>query len=993
MGSVPGLGLGTCEHPEALSQLQVPPSLALESRRSKEAQEASNPETCTPTSDPIPLAAGPSHTPPWLPLDFQIQASGVFDHPQPHVISLDDCSEASKALGELEDASCCEHQEPHPFHSVPTEEVELRPTAPQSPQPKSLQPLPPPLPLTASKPGILLPSAALRRSESFHSGELGDESPCRLAAEDFSKALTFLGRVPFLRRVPKQELPLLVQRMIQQDFMDGQVVLNQGDDNNGLFIILSGQAEVVRQEGLGPPEKLVTLRPGDYFGEQELLHPQEARATVLAARADDSDWADGPALSTLFVSHDTFWGQGLQVWLTLPKRRPVKDFRMLRDQIETMQRSNSAVSSKFSHEARQKTQEERTSLSTAIRANNGLATFCHLNDDQVDELVDAARRCEVQAGQVVVRQGDVQAGSFYVVQDGAFQLAGRGCRGTLREGPGNWEARVEAGGSWGEQELIYSKPSLATVTALETSTLWVISHTSLMRTLKEAVEARVQSYVEELRRVNLFSGLYNEELKALAEVVTEVEYEKDEAIVTAGEDSFTCFVVVDGTATIFRDGQAVHHLAASRAKRTAVCCGEEELLRGGLRVATVMVTSEKLTALAFDKATFDIIIKPLDELLQDVEEQRAPGTLSSCSGSPRPRVGSFDKKVHWWSIQDPGVSRSASEKAKEIRREDLELRGQLGSGASGTVELAVHRETRRQYALKRVRRSSLADSWSKRQIMAEKAILTMTSSPFVVKLYATYRDTKALSFLFELVDGGDLLHTLCIHQLFNNEEVARFYAVGLSLALKHIHERRIIHRDLKPENVLLDAAGWPKLSDFGLAKFCIGKSYTMCGTLNYMAPETLSQRGQSEGVDWWALGVLTYEMMASRTPFESPDQDDTKMCASIQRGISDPEAWPWPDSFPSDLRQFIAGLLEPHPSRRFPLQRGRFANVKSHPWLGNFQWDLYEKKLLPHPASCFNAAASFAESASSGEQTPVILSPSEDWGELSTATSAWDEEF
>merc|ERR1712007_404298 len=95
------------------------------------------------------------------------------------------------------------------------------------------------------------------------------------------------------------------------------------------------------------------------------------------------------------------------------------------------------------------------------------------------------------------------------------------------------------------------------------------------------------------------------------------------------------------------------------------------------------------------------------------------------------------------------------------------------------------------------------------------------------------------AFLLELAPGGDLLHAFLRCELYGHETCTRFYAAGVMLAFVHLHERCIIHRDIKPENVLLDGRCWPKLTDFGIAKCSVGKTFTVCGTLPYMSPEAL----------------------------------------------------------------------------------------------------------------------------------------------------------
>merc|ERR1719502_1038004 len=119
----------------------------------------------------------------------------------------------------------------------------------------------------------------------------------------------------------------------------------------------------------------------------------------------------------------------------------------------------------------------------------------------------------------------------------------------------------------------------------------------------------------------------------------------------------------------------------------------------------------------------------------------------------------------------------------------------------------------------------------------------MTCSPFLVQLYATYKSPRSLAFLLELVTGGDLRHAMYRGGVCGNMDCARFYCAGILLAVEHLHARHIVHRDLKPDNVLLDENGWPKVTDLGLAKFCVCKTHTVSGTPHYMAPEVFHASG------------------------------------------------------------------------------------------------------------------------------------------------------
>jgi len=847
---------------------------------------------------------------------------------------------------------------------------------------------------TGSPPRAWLPDSCVRRQDTYI-----DDRPERILCEldhgDYEQAIDFISEVPLLQGLPKANVPLLVQSMRKVQYEFGEVVIHQGQLNNQLFIILHGEATVSRRASisspasehcppagfsphgsanpswpLGPGEtRLMSLAAGDYFGEQELLHEETARATVRATGVDS------PSLVIFSISHEAFWRLGLQEHLIIPRRRCVVDMREARR--ASKQREDAA------RRPLQKTQADRELIFSVIRANARLNAICPLTDDLIQQLADVAIRESVAEDTVVMQQGDLHSGRFYIVEEGSFEVSrfrcvsGRSspCKGVGWEGQsplrkatarspskGSPPLRIAASGSFGELELLCSAPCAATVRALEDSIVWVIDHSDFTSVLRNRFKARLEGYVEALRSVRLLSSLYHEELLALAEALTEASYKMGKQVISEGESGSTFFVLVEGEVVFERDGAEISRLTASRVTGIAHCFGEEELLRPGPRTATVRVTSPSATFLALDKACFDLILEPLDDLLRQIKEKG--DTRSAAVASKDVQLA---QEATWWSM-------ACEYRDEPIEPKALQVRGCLGAGGAGSVCLAVDTRTGRQYALKRLVRERLQDTWSQRQVLNEKTILSMTCSPFVVNLHQTFRDEEALYFLLELAPGGDLLNFWVRSELHGHSASARFFAAGTVLALSHLHARRIIHRDVKPENILLDANGWPKLTDFGVAKFCIGRTFTICGTPNYMAPETLRQCGQTEAVDWWALGVFTYEMMAGRTPFERADEDLIKMFAAIQRGIPEPEAWNWPTAFDADIRSFAASLLHPRPTERLPMHANGLAELQDHAWFRGINWSTYEARAIDvpfrPPASVDAALRGDVEDADVGEETP-----------------------
>merc|ERR1719160_2432361 len=199
--------------------------------------------------------------------------------------------------------------------------------------------------------------------------------------------------------------------------------------------------------------------------------------------------------------------------------------------------------------------------------------------------------------------------------------------------------------------------------------------------------------------------------------------------------------------------------------------------------------------------------------------------------------------------------------------------------------------------------------------MNEKRILQMTCSPFIIKLYETYNGAQSLYFLLECALGGELYATYNRKGLHGSEKHAKFYIAGTTLAFEHLHERRIIYRDLKPENLLLTDKGHLKLTDMGLAKFVIGKSYTTCGTPDYFAPEVIASIGHTVSVDWWTLGILIFELMTGHPPFESSDPMGIYM--KVMQGI---EKVRFPHTCHGQIEELVKSLCKKEPSERLPMK-------------------------------------------------------------------------
>lgn len=245
---------------------------------------------------------------------------------------------------------------------------------------------------------------------------------------------------------------------------------------------------------------------------------------------------------------------------------------------------------------------------------------------------------------------------------------------------------------------------------------------------------------------------------------------------------------------------------------------------------------------------------------------------------------------------------------------DFQRLSVLGLGSFGRVVLAKHISTGELYALKLIAFSKLRLKKDLERTKTERDVLCDIEHEHVVKLYFAYRTKSHFALVSEYCPGGELFQHLCKKRALKSEAVA-FYAAELMLALGYVHGRGIVYRDVKPENCVLDARGHLKLVDFGLAKANIFEKYSgahsVCGTLEYMAPDVLAKKPSGYGlaVDWWGLGVWTYELLTGLPPWRSKDR--AKLFRNIRRA---------PIKIPPyvslEAGAFLAVLLRRHPRQR-----------------------------------------------------------------------------
>lgn len=550
-----------------------------------------------------------------------------------------------------------------------------------------------------------------------------------------------------------------------------------------------------------------------------------------------------------------------------------------------------------------KDDSSRQLIREAIQDNDFLQ---NLDNVQIREIVDCMYPVEFQKDSIIIREGEI--GSIvYVLQEGKLEVTKSG----------HVLSTISPGKVFGELAILYNCTRTATVRALGPCRLWAIDRHVFQSIMMRTGIQRHKQHMEFLQSVPAFRGLTNDAVSNIADVLDEVHYDNGVYIIRQFARGDTFYIIAKGKVKVTKTDQDSNAETTIRILERGDFFGEKALQTEDVRSANIIAyDSEGVDCLVLEREAYNRLIRKLDVIHKTYDE------------------GDFPEIV----IDLPSYLSSAT-------LDSFKTVATLGVGGFGRVELVQMRnDAQRTFAMKKMKKQHIVDTNQQEHILNEKRIMAEARSDFIVRLYMTFKDAKHLYMLMEVCLGGELWTLLRDRYAFD-DTTTRFYT-GCSIeALIYLHGKGIVYRDLKPENVLIDNAGYAKLVDFGFAKK-IGqgrKTWTFCGTPEYVSPEIILNRGHDFASDLWSLGIFMYELLTGSPPFSMPDPMRTYNM--ILRGI---DAIDFSRKIKKTAQLVIKKLCRESPSERLGYGPNGIKDVQKHKWFEGFDWEgLRRRTLLP----------------------------------------------
>jgi cGMP-dependent protein kinase len=548
-------------------------------------------------------------------------------------------------------------------------------------------------------------------------------------------------------------------------------------------------------------------------------------------------------------------------------------------------------------------------------------------------MAEAAQYISYPAGQKIIEKGTV-GNIFYVIKSGDVV-----CK-DLKDNKS--EVCLGAGDFVGERALLTDELRSGNVYAVEEVQVVAIDRDTfqeLMGSLETVLDRNLS--MRALKSMGLLVTLSEDELTQLSGALHERSYAEGDYIIKQFDKGNEFFIIKSGSVAVTvnvtstssaassRDGGEAQDQQEKQEKQVDTMeandyFGEMSLIEDEQRSANIVAATESVVCLVLDKSNFARLLGP------------------SRVAMTREAVGrKVNKALH----------------ITDVTMADVDVMTVLGTGNFSVVKLVKHKQTKDTMAVKIMSKVALVAKGQAGNIIGERDMLLLVHHPFVMRLIATSQDAMQLYMFTELCMGGELFSYLHESRTRRTHAIpmaeAIFFAGCVTEALEHMHSKGIVYRDLKPENVMLDQDGYCKLVDFGFARRLDTRLFTICGTMEYLAPEVLLRKGYGKGCDYWGLGILIFEMVVGKTPWAGGTQktwgrqDELQQAEAICNGFSAYNIPPFIRV--ASCKDIMKGLLAQDPAKRLGCMKDGAGGIKSHAWFATLDWGNLRSKQIPAP--------------------------------------------
>ncbi|XP_077075734.1 cGMP-dependent protein kinase 1 [Siphateles boraxobius] len=544
-----------------------------------------------------------------------------------------------------------------------------------------------------------------------------------------------------------------------------------------------------------------------------------------------------------------------------------------------------------------KTASETAQIVKAIGKNDFLR---RLDEEQISMMVELMKVLDCGPGDIIIREG-TDGDSMYIVAAGELKVtqAGRDLR------------TLSSGDMFGELAILYNCKRTASVKAVTAVKLWCIERQTYRSIMTNKSKMKREQLMGFLKTACTLKALNDVQLSKIIDSMEEVKFQNNEVIVREGAEGNTFYIILKGEVLVTKKVNGQQKIIRKMSEGEHF--GELALIREILRTATCTAVGV-VTCFSIDKEIFEETI-PFESLelhddadsLEDVEKPEKVGPETSLK---------LKELI-------PVPYQEGSYQGEPVT---------LGVGGFGKVELVTTLQDRKYFAMKKISKQHIVAKKQEGHIILEKKILQAIRCAFVVRLHAAFKDSRYIYMIMEFCPGGEIWTKLKEVGRFQ-ENIAVFITACVVEAFAYLHNKGILYRDLKPENLMLDSKGYVKLVDFGFAKELSRgeKTYSFCGTPEYMSPEIIQNQGHDFAADFWSLGVLIYELLVGSPPFSSSEPQ--KIYARILDGVLN-----FPSYMGEGAKSIITKLCRPRPGQRLGNTKNGIKDVRNHRWFNSINW-------------------------------------------------------